>query len=104
MAKCPAEGCKNGKMTIIATTIDEHGTRKEPPVEINCIWCGGLGDRISKYKAAKIQSEIDAFKDAWCKCEEPGEPIYYEYDNGAHGYDCGKCGKILQTGQNCEEN
>jgi hypothetical protein len=42
----------------------------------------------------EVVNEID-----WCGCEPDEEiPEYYEYDDGAHGWECGRCGGLLQTG------
>jgi len=89
---CPTCNGK-GKQTIVATTLDEKGWHKEPPVEINCITCNGK-KTITQDKAAQEQR----MREAWCRCEVQGDPVPWRFANGAHGYDCSKCGKILQTG------
>lgn len=42
-------------------------------------------------------------EEQWCKCNlEEQEPMYYEFydDDGYryHGWDCGHCGGLIQTG------
>ena len=78
-----------GKQTIEVRHLGEPARS----IEIGCITCNGK-KTITQDQAAQEQR----MRDAWCKCKVPGDPIYYHYANGAHGYDCAKCGKILQTG------
>lgn len=79
-----------GGTGILNYTVNSEG--KETKHSMNCITCNG-NKKVSSVKALRYQQ----MKDAWCKCEIPGDEIYYDYGN-CHGYNCSKCGKILQTG------
>jgi hypothetical protein len=88
LTQCPT--CKGtGKITIRSVEYRSDGI-----VSISCIWCDGKG----KQTPAEKQKQED-FNNAWCKCGNPsGEVNYYHHMNGAHGYTCADCGKIIQTG------
>jgi hypothetical protein len=88
--KCPH--CENGK-TEISVTVYGKGPLSSSKSTITCVTCNGSGE-ITEAQAAKIK----AMDDIWCKCKEPGDPVYYELAGGSHGYDCATCGGLLQTG------
>ena len=67
---------------------------KSRSYEIDCSWCNGSG--------VSNNVRYDYFQSIWCRCEEPGESIYY--DNGEHPdlekhhYRCQDCNKVTQIG------
>ena len=96
--KCPIENCKDGKRIQKLTTIDGRtGKKTISTYEIECSCCHGMGV-VSKTRIKEYREQVEYSKSLWCSCKEQGDPIYYEYKDGSHGYDCSKCGKLLQTG------
>ena len=91
MARCPSENCVDGRMKVIVHADDET---KE--YMLTCTWCEGKP--VDAERAKAIQERIDREREAWCRCEEPGESVYFEVGMGVHGYTCRTCGKLLQTG------
>jgi hypothetical protein len=94
--KCPS--CKQGKQSIKVTTITDKTA--ESVVEVTCIDCAGDYE-MDQARYDEIVTKKQRMADAWCRCDEPGEPVYYEFfEDGRryHGYDCSKCGKVQQTG------
>ena len=92
MHECPS--CKGrGKQSIKVVKSAKEGV-VESVVQISCATCRGACELT--------QEQLNTHKrlqEAWCRCGNPsGDVEYYEFDNGAHGYDCVDCGKILQTG------
>ena len=85
--KCPQ--C-NGT-GILKITVNQTG-KLTRLMEINCITCDGTG-----YITAAQLAHHKELENLWCRCKVPGEAEYYECGN-AHGYNCSKCGNILQTG------
>jgi DnaJ-class molecular chaperone len=78
----------NGKQHL---TAHEAG-KPDCHMDIKCVWCNGTGEMTQAQFEKK--KRID---NAWCKCKEPGDPIFYD-QGGYHGYNCSICGKLLQTG------
>lgn len=84
--------CDNGKIRVSAQLVSSEGLVSQEPVEINCLWCGGLGELTDEQAEQK-----KAFADAWCRCEDSSGSSGYR--NGrSHGWTCNDCGKITQTG------
>ena len=97
MKICPT--CKGtGKQTIRATTIDDRGVTKEPPMVITCILCKGAKE-ISEAEFASVERE----RELWCRCSKSKSGPFY--DDGKHPgcvnkhhWHCVNCGKITQIG------
>lgn len=89
---CPQ--CKGDKQ--ITVTVSEFGKSGDHSFKMDCITCNGAG----KVTAEQARAH-KAMADAWCTCDEPGDPDYHPDGNdicGKHCYTCSNCGKILQVG------
>ncbi len=90
MQICPV--C-NGTGTQVLTIV-EHLTQESKMV-IKCHLCDGkmyiTNDRLTAW---------NNYVNSWCKCEEPDyeNAGYFRKESGYHGWNCGKCGKLLQEG------
>jgi len=83
--------CKGtGKSTV---TVFETN-KPEAHFETDCYWCEGTGNMSVK----QAKSYLD-YKNIWCKCGNPsGNAVYFQKENGYHGWNCADCGKLLQEG------
>lgn len=97
-------GTRLGELTIVAggwskTTADRADADYEPGTPE---WMQALGPR----EHATLTSDGRAVnRDAWCRCtcpEKPGQWVEYEgwvpSGRQAHGFACGTCRKVIQTG------
>jgi hypothetical protein len=86
--------CKGmGTLKVQYRVLTDKDWKDLPPSFLDCIRCNGTGQMTLE----KEQALVD-YNDAWCKCEKPGEYIYYQHGH-SHGYTCSICGKVLQTGE-----
>lgn len=61
---------------------------------IECVYCHGIGE-ITEAEAERIRR----MNDVWCKCTEPGDPIFVDDSPQCkHHWDCAKCGGLIQIG------
>ena len=93
LVKCPT--CKgDGIQTIHSTETTSKGVTKRPPMNFPCVVCNGKGKVTEAYVKA-----VNIF---WCKCENPGDPVFYndgENPNcSKHCWVCSTCGKVQQVG------
>jgi len=90
---CPT--CKGSGKQVVRTRTVLDGVREVSDVKIECQTCQGSGE-VDK---AEYEARQKAIRDFWCRCGNPSEDVeYYEYADGAHGWTCRDCGKVVQVG------
>lgn len=88
----PVTGVSQNKDGSLEVHLDE--TQKSGRTwEIPCVWCNGKGTMTKDQLDLWVWNQT-----AWCECEHRSGIHYYRHKNGAHGWKCNDCNKLVQTG------